>query len=109
MGDFDRVVLAEALDARRVDLGITWRELAVQVTERPGRRSERRIAASTFKGMGQRQSVRDTVVLQPLRWLGRTPGSRLSVEGRASGVIFWDRPTAAGSRSRRCISMRLRV
>jgi hypothetical protein len=60
MGDFDRVALAEALDASRVDLGLTWRELDVQVTERPGRRSKRRIAASTFKGIGQRHSVRDT-------------------------------------------------
>ena len=67
--------LTEALDARRVEFGLTWRELAIQETERPGRRSERRIAASTFKSTGQRHSVRDTVVLQALRWLRRTPES----------------------------------
>jgi len=67
--------LSEALDAKRSALGLTWQQLAIQVTDRPSRGSDRRIAASTFKGMSQRGSVRDTVVLQVLRWLGRTPES----------------------------------
>jgi hypothetical protein len=75
MKDFDLAGLSEALDARRRELGLTWQELAMQVTDRPSRGSDRRIAASTFKGMSQRSSVRDTVVLQALRWLGRTPES----------------------------------
>lgn len=75
MKDFDLAALAEALDARRSELGLTWQELAIQATDRPSRRSDRRIAASTFKGMSQRGSVRDTVVLQALRWLGRSPES----------------------------------
>jgi hypothetical protein len=45
------------------------------VTERPSRRSTRRIAPSTFKGMADRHSVKDTVVLQAVRWLGRSPES----------------------------------
>jgi hypothetical protein len=73
--DFDVAALSEALDARRCELGLTWQELAVRVTDRPSRRSDRRIAASTFRGMSQRGSVKDTVVLQALRWLGRTPES----------------------------------
>lgn len=75
MEDFDLAALSEALDTRRAELGLTWQELAIQVTDRPSRRSDRRIAASTFKGMSERGSVRDTVVLQALRWLGRTPES----------------------------------
>jgi hypothetical protein len=75
MKDFDLAALSEALDARRRELGLTWQELAIQATDRPSRRSDRRIAASTFKAMSQRGSVRDTVVLQALRWLGRTPES----------------------------------
>lgn len=75
MKDFDLAALSEALDARRAELGLTWQELAIQATDRPSRRSDRRIAASTFKGMAQRRAVRDTVVLQALRWLGRTPES----------------------------------
>ena len=75
MEDFDLAALAEALDARRTELGLTWQELAIQATDRPSRPSDRRIAASTFKGMAQRRAVRDTVVLQTLRWLGRTPES----------------------------------
>jgi hypothetical protein len=75
MNDFDLAALAEALDVRRAELGLTWQELAVQVTDRPSRGSDRRIAASTFKGMSQRGSVSATVVLQALRWLGRTPES----------------------------------
>jgi hypothetical protein len=54
---------------------LTWQELALRVTDRSSRGSDRRIAASTFKGMSQRGSVKDTVVLQALRWLGRTPES----------------------------------
>jgi hypothetical protein len=73
--DFDVAALSKALDAKRSELGLTWQELAIQVTERPSRRSDRRIAASTFKGMSERGSVRDTVVLQALRWLGRSPES----------------------------------
>jgi hypothetical protein len=73
--DFDLVALGEALDARRRELGLTWQELAIQATDRPSRGSGRRIAASTFQGLSQRNSVRDTVVLQALRWLGRTPES----------------------------------
>jgi hypothetical protein len=75
MKDFDLAALSEALDVRRCELGLTWQELASAVTDRPSRRSDRRIAASTFKGMSERASVRDTVVLQALRWLGRTPES----------------------------------
>jgi hypothetical protein len=75
MRDFDLAALSEALDARRTELGLTWPELAIQVTDRPSRGPDRRIAASTFKSMSQRGSVRDTVVLQALRWLGRTPES----------------------------------
>jgi hypothetical protein len=80
MKDFD---LSEALDVRRRELGLTWQELAIQATDSPSRRSDRRIAASTFKGMSQRGSVRDTVVLQALRWLGRTPESFVPGLGQA--------------------------
>jgi hypothetical protein len=73
--DFDVAALSDALDARRSELGLTWQELAIRVTDRPSRGSDRRIAASTFKGMSERGSVRDTVVLQALRWLGRSPES----------------------------------
>jgi len=75
MKDFDLGALSEALDVKRSELGLTWQELTIQVTDRPSRGSDRRIAASTFKGMSQRGAVRDTVVLQALRWLGRTPES----------------------------------
>jgi hypothetical protein len=73
--DMDVQALGEALDARRIELGLSWKELAFQATERPNRRSERRIAPSTFQGLAKRKAGRDTVVLQALRWLGRTPES----------------------------------
>jgi hypothetical protein len=75
MEDFDLAALSAALDARRSELGLTWQQLAIKITDRPSRRSDRRIAASTFKAMSQRRSMRDTVVLQVVRWLGRTPES----------------------------------
>jgi hypothetical protein len=67
--------LGQALDARRSELGLSWKELAFQATERPNRKSKRRIAPSTFQGLARRGSGRDTVVLQALRWLGRSPES----------------------------------
>lgn len=90
MRDFDLAALSEALDARRCELGLTWQELAVQATGRPSRRSDRRIAASTFKGISQRSSVRDTVVRQALRWLGRTPESFVPGLGDCQGRALPD-------------------
>jgi hypothetical protein len=75
MNDFDLAALYEALDARRCQLGLTWEQLAIQATDSPSRRSDRRIAASTFKGIAQRRSVKDTVVLRAVHWLGRAPES----------------------------------
>jgi hypothetical protein len=73
--DFDLVALYEALDAKRGLCGLTWQALAHEVTDRQSRQSDRRIAPSTFRAIATRQSVRDTVVLQALSWLGRTPES----------------------------------
>jgi hypothetical protein len=84
--DFDLVALYEALDAKRARLGLTWRELAIEVTDRPTRCSDRRIAVSTFRGIGARRSVRDTVVLQALSWLGRTPESFVPGQDPGSGM-----------------------
>jgi hypothetical protein len=46
MRDFDLAALSEALDARRPELGLTWREFAIQVTGRQSRRSDRRIVVT---------------------------------------------------------------
>ena len=90
MRDFDLAALSAALDARRSELGLTWQELAIQATDRPSRGSGRRIAASTFSGIAQRSSVRDTVVLQAVRWLGRTPESFVPGLPEASGHAIPD-------------------
>jgi hypothetical protein len=54
MKDFDLAALSEAMDARRRELGMTWQELAIQVTDRPSRGSGRRIAASTCSARRRR-------------------------------------------------------
>jgi hypothetical protein len=103
MKDFDLAALAEALDARRSELGLTWQELAIQVTDRPSRGSDRRIAASTFKDMSRRGSVRDTVVLQALRWLGRTPESFVPGLGETPEHVIADNDTGRPALDTRAI------
>jgi hypothetical protein len=103
MKDFDLAALSEALDARRSELGLTWQELAVRVTDRPSRGSDRRIAASTFKDMSRRGSVRDTVVLQALRWLGRTPESFVPGPGARPGHAIPDDDTGRPALDTRAI------
>ena len=41
-------------------MGLTWQELATQVTDRPSRRSDQSIAVSTLKNMPRRRSIRDS-------------------------------------------------
>ena len=77
---FDPRALYEAIDARRRELGMTWKELA----------NELRVSASTIKGMTGRQwGIELDGVMGMTRWLGRTVESFAGGDGGPpkSGVL----------------------
>ena len=68
--DFDLHGLYLALEARKTERGLSWREVALEV-----RGAARRMSPSTLTGFASRAVVEGDGVLQALRWLGRTPES----------------------------------
>ena len=84
IGDFSIEALYEALDARRVELGLTWAEVTRQINDGFGAMpATRAIAGSTITGMRSRGSVEGDGVIQMLIWLGRAP-ERFVVGGHDS-------------------------
>jgi hypothetical protein len=79
--DFDARALFEALDAQRIDRGLTWRgvadELWNQSAHLNARRRDHPISPATLTGMAKRGSTSCQHALFMLRWLGRTPESFL--------------------------------
>jgi len=73
--DFDVDALYEALDAERLARGLSWAQLAREVSAQFGRTGLSQIAGSTLSGMRGRRFVEGDGVLQALRWLNRTPES----------------------------------
>jgi hypothetical protein len=73
--DFDVGALYEALDAARRARGLSWAQLAREISAQFGRTGLGPIAASTLSGMRARRFVEGDGVLQALRWLNRTPES----------------------------------
>ena len=70
--------LYAALDAQRSARGLTWPALVAEIN-RPFEGSPSiPISVSTVRGIGKKSSVTSAVVLQVLRWLGRSPESFLS-------------------------------
>ncbi len=95
--DFDMHALHAALDAERRARHLTWIELAAEINEPFRGISSLPISVTTIRNMLAKRSVTGTVVLQILRWLGRTPESFLSgrhVEPAASETL----PVAGSSR-----------
>jgi hypothetical protein len=79
--DFDARQLFEALDAQRIDRGLTWRgvadELWNQSADLNARRRDHPISPATLTGMAKRGSTSCQHALFMLRWLERTPESFL--------------------------------
>ncbi len=75
--DFDVRALFAALDAARVERGLSWnavaREMWSQSSELNARRRDHPISASTLTGMGSRGATSCQHALAALRWLGRAP------------------------------------
>jgi hypothetical protein len=76
-GDFDLVGLYAALNAEREARELSWAALMAEINTPFRHLPSRPIATSTVRSMPARPTVTSAVVLQVLRWLGRTPESFL--------------------------------
>jgi transcriptional regulator with XRE-family HTH domain len=70
--------LQEAVDAARNARGLTWVALAAEINVAFESTPSIPISVSTISSMQSKRSVTSAVVLQVLRWLGRTPESFLA-------------------------------
>lgn len=97
---FDVSALYAALDARRTELGLSWRGVADQLWELSADLNDRRrdhpISPSTLTGMASKPRATCQHVLFMLRWLGRTPESFL--EGRVADDPRFALPAAGSDR-----------
>jgi hypothetical protein len=74
--DFDINALHSALDARRIERGMSWKALAHEVNHADERYEIHPISPSTISGLrNKRWGVEGDGVLQMLLWLDRTPES----------------------------------
>jgi hypothetical protein len=78
---FDAAALHSALDARRIELGLSWRQVADQLwklsSELNDRRHDHPISPSTLTNMADKPRTSCQHALFMLRWLGRNPESFL--------------------------------
>jgi len=66
------------LDEQRRSRGLTWEEVAKEINRPFETTPSMPISPGTLRDMLKKRSVTSAVVLQVLRWLGRTPESFLS-------------------------------
>ncbi len=76
--NFDMNALQAALDAERRARHLSWTELIAEINQPFRGTSSIPISVTTIRNMAAKRSVTSAVVLQILRWLGRTPESFLS-------------------------------
>lgn len=76
MSEFDTQALFAAIDAERLQRGLTWsdvrREINAPFSAAPGHRG---LAVSTIRRLAERTEAEGDGVLQMLLWLDRTPES----------------------------------
>lgn len=84
MKRFDLTAFHAAVDERRCTLGLTWEEAMDQINRPFEGTTSIPISISTVRGMPNKRSVTSAVVLQILRWLGRSPESFLTGQTEAS-------------------------
>jgi hypothetical protein len=76
--EFDMRALQKALDGERRVRGLTWDQLAAEISEPFKQTPSIPISVGTLRTMTAKRSVTSAVVLQVLRWLRRTPESFLA-------------------------------
>lgn len=78
---FDIQTLHADLDTARRARGLSWPALVAEINKPFEGTPSIPISVTTVRGMQNKSSVTSAVVLQILRWLGRTPESFLSGSG----------------------------
>jgi hypothetical protein len=78
MSLFDMRQFHAELDEQRRRRGLSWTELAAEINRPFETTPSIPISPGTLRDMLKKRSVTSAVVLQALRWLGRTPESFLS-------------------------------
>ena len=73
--DFDVDALYAALDAERQSRGLSWQQVAQEISHQFEHARATPISPSTLFGMRERRVIEGDGVLQMLRWLHRTPES----------------------------------
>src|SRR5262245_4052602 len=81
VSEFNALGLYAAMEAQRMDRGLSWRQVAAELWEQSdtlnASRRDHPISASTLTGIAKRQDCTCQHALFILRWLGRTPESFL--------------------------------
>lgn len=73
--DFDVNALYTALDTKRQLRGLSWQQVAQEVSRQFEQTRATPISPSTLRGMREKRVIEGDGVLQVLRWLHRTPES----------------------------------
>ncbi len=84
--EFDMGALCATLDDARTASGLSWTDLLSELNAPFKYVPSIPTSLSTIRGMGGRASVTSAVVLQVLRWLGRSPESFLKGRAPAMGA-----------------------
>jgi hypothetical protein len=87
--DFDALAMFAAIDARRAERGLSWRQVADEVWDQSARlnqwRRDHPISPSTITGIAKRGDCTCQHALFLLRWLGRAPESFIAVPRAVAG------------------------
>jgi hypothetical protein len=83
---FDLVALHRALDDGRTARGLSWSALADEINAPFAHTDSIPIHVATIRGSARPRSVTSAVVLQILRWLGRSPESFMPATARRFGA-----------------------
>jgi len=77
--DFDALAMYAAMDAQRIQRGLSWRQVADQIWAQSAAlnrtRNDHPISPSTLTGIAKRRDTTCQHALAVLRWLGRHPES----------------------------------
>ena len=84
MNLFDMRAFHAELDEQRRARGLSWTQLAAEINRPFESTPSIPISPGTLRDMLKKRSVTSAVVLQVLRWLGRTPESFLSGSTRSA-------------------------
>jgi len=88
--DFDVMALYEAMEAKRCERGLSWRQVAHEIWDQSAmlnrQRQDHPISPSTLTGIARRRDCTCQHALFILRWLERSPESFVST-GRAGATL----------------------